>query len=271
LSDRLKRRHSSRLAGAARILWAGLLTVGVSTALSAGGQSRAVAAAPTACETLTSLSPPNATVTSAKTVAAGAFVPNPNGQGGARRGGGPPANQFADLPPFCRVEGTVARPGDTDVKFEVWMPTTGWNGDFQPASSGFAGGTIGYPQMARILKTGAATVNTNRGHDGGGPWKPADMAALPYHLSVATAKTIVAAHYELSIPGVIRMLLKRFIATPMKRHQFLAGIMISRFIFMVPEIIILLLFSWIAFGVRISWMNLSASFPDILHAPGSQT
>jgi ABC-type multidrug transport system permease subunit len=49
----------------------------------------------------------------------------------------------------------------------------------------------------------------------------------------------------------IRKLLKRFIATPMKKYQFLAGIMFSRFMFMVPEIVILLLFSWLAFGVRV--------------------
>lgn len=53
----------------------------------------------------------------------------------------------------------------------------------------------------------------------------------------------------------IRKLLKRFIATPMKKYQFLAGIMFSRFMFMVPEIAILLLFAWLAFGVRVqgSW------------------
>lgn len=55
----------------------------------------------------------------------------------------------------------------------------------------------------------------------------------------------------------IRMLLKRFIATPMKRHQFLSGIMLSRFIFMVPEIVILLAFAWLVFGVRIQGSILS--------------
>jgi len=49
----------------------------------------------------------------------------------------------------------------------------------------------------------------------------------------------------------IRKLLKRFIATPMKKHQFLTGIMLSRFMFMIPEIVILLLFAWLAFGVRV--------------------
>jgi hypothetical protein len=38
----------------------------------------------------------------------------------------------------------------------------------------------------------------------------------------------------------IRKLLKRFLATPMKKSQFLGGIMVSRMVFMVPEVLILL-------------------------------
>jgi ABC-type multidrug transport system permease subunit len=49
----------------------------------------------------------------------------------------------------------------------------------------------------------------------------------------------------------IRKLLKRFVATPMKRSDFLAGIMISRLVFMVPEVLVLLLFSRVVFGVVI--------------------
>jgi ABC-type multidrug transport system permease subunit len=49
----------------------------------------------------------------------------------------------------------------------------------------------------------------------------------------------------------IRKLLKRFLATPMKRRDFLAGIMISRLLFMVPEVLVLLVFSWVAFGVEV--------------------
>jgi len=49
----------------------------------------------------------------------------------------------------------------------------------------------------------------------------------------------------------IRKLLKRFLATPMKRGDFLAAIMISRLCFMVPEVLILLVFGWLAFGVVI--------------------
>jgi ABC-type multidrug transport system permease subunit len=56
----------------------------------------------------------------------------------------------------------------------------------------------------------------------------------------------------------IRKLLKRFMATPMKRTHFLMGIMISRLVFMVPQIAILLLFSYWIFGVKIyaNWFAL---------------
>lgn len=64
----------------------------------------------------------------------------------------------------------------------------------------------------------------------------------------------------------IRQLLKRFIATPMKKHHFLAGIMLSRFMFMVPEIVILLLFAWLAFDVRIQGSILSVMFFVLLGA-----
>ena len=47
----------------------------------------------------------------------------------------------------------------------------------------------------------------------------------------------------------IRKLLKRFLATPMKRSHFLAAAMISRLLFMIPEIILLIVFSRVFFGV----------------------
>lgn len=47
----------------------------------------------------------------------------------------------------------------------------------------------------------------------------------------------------------MRKLLKRFVATPMKRSHFLASLMISRLLFTIPEIIFVLLFSRFAFGV----------------------
>jgi ABC-2 type transport system permease protein len=47
----------------------------------------------------------------------------------------------------------------------------------------------------------------------------------------------------------IRKLLKRFLATPMKKRDFLAAIMLSRLLFMIPEVLVLLLFARYVFGV----------------------
>ncbi|HVA51816.1 MAG TPA: ABC transporter permease [Pirellulales bacterium] len=49
----------------------------------------------------------------------------------------------------------------------------------------------------------------------------------------------------------LRKLLKRFLATPLRRTDFLLGIMISRMVFMIPEVLIILLFARLAFGVVI--------------------
>jgi len=159
-----------------------------------GHTARAAAAS---CESLKSLTLPETTIESAQFVPAGAFTP-PMPQRGRVGGASSP---FVDLPAFCRVTAAVKRPGDSDVKLEIWMPDQGWNGDFQPAASGFGGGTIGYGSreagMSQFLRRGAATSATNRGHDSGGSprWKSSDIPSAAYHLMVDRGKKIVAAFY----------------------------------------------------------------------------
>lgn len=62
----------------------------------------------------------------------------------------------------------------------------------------------------------------------------------------------------------IRKLLKRFLATPMKKTHFLAGVMISRLFFLVPEVIVLILFAWLVFGVRIYGSFVGTAFLILL-------
>jgi len=56
----------------------------------------------------------------------------------------------------------------------------------------------------------------------------------------------------------IRKLLKRFMATPMKRTHFLLSMLLSRLVFMVPQVFILLVFAWFYFDVQVrgSWTAL---------------
>ncbi len=62
----------------------------------------------------------------------------------------------------------------------------------------------------------------------------------------------------------IRKLLKRFLATPMKRTHYLAAVMVSRLLFMIPEMILLLVFARFAFGVKISGSLLDVIFLILL-------
>ena len=59
----------------------------------------------------------------------------------------------------------------------------------------------------------------------------------------------------------VRKLLKRFLATPMRKTDFLLAIMISRLIFTVGDVVLLVLFGYFAFGVRNqgNYLDLSAA------------
>src|SRR5215470_9721754 len=106
--------------------------------------AQSVAAA--TCESLSSLKLPDTTITTAQSVAAGAFKP----AGGGGRGGG---NQFADLPAFCRVAATLRPTADSDIKIEVWMPASGsWNGKLEAVGNGGWNGNIDNNALATGMR-----------------------------------------------------------------------------------------------------------------------
>lgn len=145
------------------------------------------------CEEMTSLNLPNVKVTMAQQVAAGAFTPG---------GGGPGGRGFATLPAFCRVAATLTPSSDSDIKIEVWLPVSGWNGKFQAVGNGAWQGSIGYAAMAEALRRGYATTSTDTGHVGGSasfglghPEKVIDFAYRSEHEMTVTAKAIVNRFY----------------------------------------------------------------------------
>jgi len=114
------------------------------------------------CEQLTTMSLRGGTVTSAQTVAAGAFAP-PAG----RVGGAPGAtNPYTKLGAFCRVAVTLKPAARSEIKAEVWLPASGWNGKLEVVGNGGFAGTISYPAMATALAAGYATASTDTGHTG---------------------------------------------------------------------------------------------------------
>jgi hypothetical protein len=150
------------------------------------------------CEQLAGLKLPHTEITLAQTVAAGAFKPP---QGDAF--GAPPAS-YVRLPAFCRVAGTIRPTSDSDIRFEVWMPSSGWNGKFVGVGNGVWAGSITHFAMVEPLSMGYATAATDDGHQGspldasfaaGHPEKLVDFGHRAVHEMTVAAKAAIAEFY----------------------------------------------------------------------------
>ena len=153
------------------------------------------------CESLASLALPDATVTLARGIDAGAFLPP------VPTGGRPPsaaaARMFGALPAFCRVTATLTPSSDSDIKMEVWMPTADWNGKLQAVGNGAFTGSIAYRAMVAALGRGYAAGSTDPGHLGntasfglGHPEKAIDFGWRSVHEMTVASKEIIAAYYD---------------------------------------------------------------------------
>jgi feruloyl esterase len=147
---------------------------------------------------LANLKLPNTTIVSVETVAAGAFKPPvafPI----------PALDPFKNHPAFRRVIGVIKPTSDSDIKFEVWLPIEGWNGNFRGVGNGGFAGSISHADMAVALARGFAVASTDTGHtnpaDGeerwavGHPEKLVDYGYRAIHEMTVKAKAIIKAYY----------------------------------------------------------------------------
>ena len=147
----------------------------------------AYATGPMSCESLAGLHLPDTTITTATVVPAGTFNP-------------------AIVTTACRVAGSIRPTSDSDIRFEVWMPTEGWNGKFLSAGEGGYAGAINYGGIGGALRRGYAGGSTDTGHVGGTadfapghPEKVTDFGWRGKHLQAARSKDIIRAFYGRSI------------------------------------------------------------------------
>jgi Tannase and feruloyl esterase len=161
----------------------------------------AFAQSPQSCEKLAQVSLTNAKVTSAQSVAAGAFAPPSDSQR-------PPSAQhdalFKSLPGFCRVSITATPSSDSDIKIEVWLPGAGWNRRLQAYGNGGFAGEIEYRGLGEAITGGYAAASTNTGHSGSGTdasWAPGhpekiiDFGYRAIHEMTVAAKAVVHSFY----------------------------------------------------------------------------
>ncbi len=149
------------------------------------------------CAKLSSLALPNTIITTAMEYPAGANpVPAPQGTTGAMRG-----TLAASM---CRIAGTIKSTPVSNIRFEVWMPVTGWNGKYNGVGNGGVAGFIAYNAMQTALNRGYASGSTDTGHQGSqldGSWMlnnpelVMDFAQRSQHLTAVNAKAIVKAYY----------------------------------------------------------------------------
>jgi len=159
------------------------------------------------CESLATLALPQATITAAEPIAAGAFVApgtTPPATGRAR--------VFLSAPSFCRVAATLTPTSDSDIKIEIWLPAAArplgasenaaWNGKFQAVGNGGWLGSIPYSALAEAVADGYAAAATDTGHVGntaafalGHPEKVIDFGYRAVHEMTARAKAVIDAFY----------------------------------------------------------------------------
>jgi hypothetical protein len=150
--------------------------------------SRGIAAT---CENLAALALPNTTVTIAEARPAGEFTASG-------------IKPIANLPAFCRIAGSMKPSSDSDIRFEVWLPSSNWNGKFQGIGNGGYAGAISFAGLADAVRNGYATASTNTGHEDSvtsarwalnHPEKIIDFGYRAIHETASEAKAIIRAFY----------------------------------------------------------------------------
>ena len=155
---------------------------------------RAQADKAAACASLASQTLPNTTISAAQAITTGSFTPPGS------------TNAITNLPPFCRVAGTIAPTSESEILFEVWLPLENWNGKFAAVGNGGWAGTISFAQIQDQLRRGYAAASNNTGHRAAPQFDAAkfafdhpeqliDFAYRAHHETTLRAKALVNAFY----------------------------------------------------------------------------
>ena len=141
------------------------------------------AAAQQTCENLTALKLPHTSVTSAVI---------------------PPVVTFQTTPiaAHCAVQAVMHPTSDSSIRFELWMPVSGWNGKYFQVGNGGWAGSIPVNSFAEPLSRGYAVAGTDDGHTGGGaewaighPEKLKDFGYRALHETRLQSTAIIEAFY----------------------------------------------------------------------------
>lgn len=107
---------------------------------------------------------------------------------------------------FCRVRGFIKPTPDSDIRFEVWLPSADrWNGEYQGIGNGGNAGAPIYDSMQYALTGGYAVSGQDTGHIGtmaessyaiGHPEKVVDFGWRSLHETAVASKAIIGDYYD---------------------------------------------------------------------------
>jgi Tannase and feruloyl esterase len=152
------------------------------------------------CEELAELKIPNTAITTAQTVGAGTFVGPPEPFSGMDL-----SAFYKTVPEFCRVVAEAKPTTDSDIRLEIWLPSSGWNGKLQGIGNGGFAGLIDTMQIGVAVKAGYVGAATDAGHRGspidaawalGHPEKVIDFGHRGIHEMTRVAKAVAQAYYS---------------------------------------------------------------------------
>ncbi|MDT8398863.1 MAG: tannase/feruloyl esterase family alpha/beta hydrolase [Pseudomonadales bacterium] len=118
---------------------------------------------------------------------------------------------FGNVPPVvapehCEVQAITRPTSDSEIRMEIWLPVTGWNGKFLQIGNGGWAGSINRTGLIGPLQRGYAVAGTDNGHrsDGftpgaawavGHPEKLIDFGYRAVHETSVQAKAVVNAYF----------------------------------------------------------------------------
>lgn len=190
--------HALTLATLVVAVWAVVGCDTTQTAATASTTARTAYPAKTNCESLANAGlvfEGNTTVTSATAINDGVIALSAT-------------QRVNNMPAMCRIQGVSRPTADSDIRFEVWLPTNTWNGRFMASGEGGLAGALNYTRngldggLDEIVRRGYATASTDTGHRAsdanwaiGHPERVIDYAHRSKHLVTVAAKGLIAAYY----------------------------------------------------------------------------
>ena len=128
----------------------------------------------------------------------------------------PEASRERITEPFCRVVGSIRPTAQSNIGFEVWLPSQErWNGKFFGTATGGSAGTVQYDALVEPLRRGYASMGQDNGHVSKSvfeqSWavdpathqieseKLVDFAHRAQHLSTVIGKELANAYYRKAV------------------------------------------------------------------------